>query len=253
MLPKFTSKSPNLVDVLTGLRPGLVRELAAVSGADRRALTVIFSGMPWADQATLAAYDALRLRRGPDGRVRVHSVAPWAVEMVKLAGDVTFGADTIEELRPLQDEVQAVARTSANDAVQAVALLEHVPEEVEVTSVAKVVSMHSLETVKQSDSVVRVLVQVLGAHGLGGLRDFELDVLSSTSELTAGGSLLLAYKHATMDLRRPDFVALYAAGFESTRHDSCRWSATSTLHDSREGSLEGANGSDSRETIHHRR
>lgn len=219
MWSSFTSRKPNLVDVLTGLRPGLVRDLATFAGADQRALTVIFSGMPWGDQATLAAYDALRLRRSSEGRVRVQSVAPWTVELVHLAADVTLGEHIIEELRPLQEEVRALEHTSADDAVQVVELRDDLPTATHIRSLADVLSIQPSSQLTPHHAAVRVLVQLSGSHPFSETRQFEIDVLSSFEHLNAARSLVLAWNSADHDLKRPDFVTLASDHHDAPQRD----------------------------------
>lgn len=212
-LSRFASRTPNLIDVLVGLRPGLVHDLAAYAGADHRALAVTFAGMPWGDRATLAAYGVITLRRDTHGGGRVRSVAPWAVDLVNLAADVAFGDDTIDELRPLQDELREAddRGTHAHDTVQAVQLLDALPTESAVTSAADIIRIITADTLHGSSAASRVFVKLREHVSTAGSFDgaqLELDLIATREQLADAPTLLLAWMEAHDDIHRPDYAVL---------------------------------------------
>ena len=74
-------------DVLVGLAPSLVEDLAQLVGSTEEDLLVSFQVMPYGNRATLAAYGLIEMDKSPGGRRRVVSVSPAAVELVNSASE----------------------------------------------------------------------------------------------------------------------------------------------------------------------
>ena len=206
---KRATRQPNLVDVLTGLSPRLVRDLAGLEGADASTLAVIFGKMPWGDRATLSAYGVLTLKRDIDRVGRISSVADWAPDLVRTAAAVLLHDDIINELRPLRQELIALATTGiqAAETVQVAELVPVLPTEAPVRSAASVVAVAADDADRVATHVLlEVRARGRGSHQTHQIHKIEIDIANAPA-LAAGDRVLLGWREESQDIRRPDFAA----------------------------------------------
>lgn len=162
------------MDVLLGLTPSLVEDLASLVGHTEEDLFVSFQVMPWGDRATLAAYDIVDLDPSSGNRGRILRVSPAAVELVNAAAElvgggwdtdlVEAGAATVEQHpgvsgRDRQERVQMLAAA----ALPRVDIVDTVDRDDVVKSVMGIVA-----EVDMSESLERLWVTVPLATPQGG-------------------------------------------------------------------------------------
>lgn len=126
------------VDVLVGLSPELVLDLAHLAGSTLDDLLVTFQVMPWGDRATLAAYKAIELAPSGPSRGRVSKVLPFSLELVEAAAEIAGGSSDVArmaaELRFLEQVDQDEADPSLDSFSQENLLDSAAIPFVEVTS-----------------------------------------------------------------------------------------------------------------------
>jgi hypothetical protein len=102
-------------DILRGLRPGLVIDLAHLAGSSVDDLRVTFQVMDWGDRATLAAYGVIELGDDASNPNRELRVNDSAVELVEAAAEVVANAVEPAAVTRLLEATDAPEATSDAD------------------------------------------------------------------------------------------------------------------------------------------
>jgi hypothetical protein len=146
-------------DVLRGLSPRLVIDLAHLAGSTINDLRVTFQVMPWGDRATLAAYGVIDLgddSSSPDRELKVNDSAVDVVEaaaevvadaadpaavarLLNLTGDAQPADDqgefvTVDETLPLVS-VSTFAEQRASEGKLVYGIVEEIEESAEVNAI----------------------------------------------------------------------------------------------------------------------
>jgi hypothetical protein len=186
----------NPVDVLVGLSPSLVEDLATFVGSSEEDLLVSFQIMPWGDRAALAAFGIVELSDKPGERGRVIKVASAAVDLVNAAFEALQAGELVA--RPERSAVLAGA------AVPLVHVVSETGREPWSDDDDALAVPATIESVDRSAAYSRLRIMVPVSDDPLGRRDVAVEVASLAEEVfTAGTTVRLLYSKDSASIGHP--------------------------------------------------
>ena len=193
-------------DVLVGLSPSLVEDLATFVGSSEEDLLVSFQIMPWGDRAALAAFKIVELSDKPGQRGQVIKVTPAAVDLVNAAFEALQAAE-VSTPRVKGSSVLAGAAVPLVHVVSGAGRDSWADDEaLEVPA--------TIESVDRSAAFSRLRIMVPVSDDPLGRRHVAVEVASWAEEVfTAGTAVSLFYTKDSASIGHPSRLKV-----EETQH-----------------------------------